>query len=73
MKLPQDQVETIISLGYTAIEARFLYIVATYAGYFTLRHFLSFSGAHRGKRSTSFAQKLLRHGHASMRDYMGTG
>jgi len=73
MKLPQDQVETIMSLGYTAIEARFLYIVATYAGYFTLRHFLSFSGAHRGKRSTSFAQKLLRHGHASMRDYMGTG
>jgi hypothetical protein len=73
MKLPQDQVETIVSLGYTEIEARFLYIVATHAGYFTLRHFLSFSGAHRGKRSTSFAQKLLRHGHASMRDYMGTG
>jgi hypothetical protein len=73
MKLPQDQVETIVSLGYTDIEARFLYIVATHAGYFTLRHFLSFSGAHRGKRSTSFAQKLLRHGHASMRVYMGTG
>jgi hypothetical protein len=73
VKLPQDQIDAIVSLGYTDIEARFLYLVATHAGYFTLRHFLSFSGAHRGKRSTSFAQKLLRHGHASMRDYMGTG
>lgn len=73
MKLPEDQVETIMALGYTEMEARFLYIVATHAGYFTLRQFLSFSGAHRGKRSTSFAQKLLRHGHASIRDYMGAG
>ena len=73
MKLPDDQIETIAALGYTGIEARFLYLVATHSGYFTLRHFLTFSGAHWGKRSTSFAQKLLRHGHASVRDYMGTG
>jgi len=73
MKLPDDQIETIMALGYTVTEARFLYIVATHSGYFTLRHFLAFSGARRGKRSTSFAQKLLRHGHASVRDYMGTG
>jgi hypothetical protein len=73
VKPPEDQIETIRALGYTEIEARFLYIVATHAGYFTLRHFLCFSGAHRGRRSTSFAQKLLRHGHASIRDYMGTG
>jgi hypothetical protein len=70
---PQDQIETIAALGYSEVEARFLYLVATHSGYFTLRHFLGFSGAHRGKRSFSFAQKLLRHGHASMRDYMGTG
>jgi hypothetical protein len=38
-----------------------------------VRQFLTFSGAHRGKRSTSFAQKLLQHGHASIRNYMGTG
>jgi len=73
MNWPEDQIETIGALGYTVTEARFLYLVATHSGYFTLRHFLTFSGAHRGKRSTSFAQKLLRHGHASMRDYMGTG
>jgi hypothetical protein len=73
MKLPEDQIEIIAALGYTRTEAHFLYLVATHSGYFTLRHFLAFSGAHRGKRSTSFAQKLLRHGHASVRDYMGTG
>jgi hypothetical protein len=73
VKLPEDQVETIKALGYTETEARFLYIVATHAGYFTLRQFLSFSGARRGKRSTSFAHKLLRYGHASVRDYMGSG
>jgi hypothetical protein len=73
MNWPQDQIETIAALGYTEVEARFLYLVATHSGYFTLRQFLAFSGAHRGKRSTSFAYKLLRHGHASMRDYLGTG
>lgn len=73
MKMPADQIDSIQGLGYTETEARFLYIVATHAGYFTLRHFLHFAGARRGKRSSSFAQKLLRHGHASIRDYMGTG
>jgi hypothetical protein len=73
MNWPRDQVETIGALGYTGTEARFLYLVATHSGYFTLRHFLMFAGARRGKRSTSFAQKLLRNGHASVRDYMGTG
>ena len=73
MKLPEDQVEMIMALGYTETEARFIYIVATHSGYFTLRHFLLFSGAHRGKRSTAFGQKLLRLGHASIRNYMGAG
>jgi hypothetical protein len=73
MTFPQDEVDAIVALGYTPTEARFLYLVATHSGYFTLRHFLDFAGARRGKRSTSFAQKLLRLGHASVRDYMGTG
>src|SRR6266436_1831131 len=73
MKLPQEQVERIAALGYTEPEARFLYIVATHSGYFTLRHFNAFAGVHRGKRSMAFSQKLLKHAHATMRDYMGTG
>jgi hypothetical protein len=73
MNWSQDQIETIAAMGYTETEARFLYLVATHSGYFTLRQFLAFSGAHYGKRSTHFAQKLLRKGHASMRDYLGAG
>jgi hypothetical protein len=30
------------ALGYTEIEARFLYVVATHSGYFTLHQFLTF-------------------------------
>src|SRR6266481_3881919 len=73
MKIPQEQVERIACLGYTEPEARVLYLVATHSGYFTLRHFNAFAGVHRGKRSMAFAQKLLKHAHATMRDYMGTG
>src|ERR1700719_1831688 len=73
MRLPQDHIERIATLGYTEPEARFLYLVATHSGYFTLRHFNTFAGVHRGKRSMAFAHKLLKHGHANVRDYMGTG
>jgi hypothetical protein len=73
MKLPQEHVERIAALGYTEPEARFLYLVATHSGYFTLRHFNAFAGVQRGKRCMAFAQKLLKHGHATMRDYLGTG
>lgn len=73
MKMPQEQVERIAALGYTDSEARFLYVVATHSGYFTMRHFNSFTGARPGKRSVAFGQKLLKHGHATVRDYMGAG
>ena len=73
MNLRPDQIEQIKELGYTEAEARFIYIVAIHSGYFTLRQFLSFSRAKRGKRSNTFAQKLLKHGHATMRDYMRRG
>ena len=61
MKMPQEHVERIAALGYTEPEARFLYMVATHSGYFTLRHFNAFAGVHRGKRCMAFAQKLLKH------------
>ena len=62
-----------MDFGYTEAEARFLYIVATHSGYFTLRQYLRFTGAHRGKRSSVFARKLLNNGHAAVCDYMGYG
>ena len=73
MKIPENQAGLLTEFGYTEPEAQFLYVVATHSGYFTLRQFLTFTGAHRGKRSTQFARKVLTNGHASVRDYLGYG
>jgi hypothetical protein len=73
MNIQANQIERIKELGYTEAEARFIYIVAIHSGYFTQRQFLNFAQAKRGKRSNAFAHKLLTHGHATMRDYMGAG
>ena len=73
MNLPGAHIERIKDLGYTDSEARFLYIVAVFSGYFTLGHFRVFTGSSYGKRPTSFAQKLLKQGHATIRDYMRRG
>ena len=73
MNLPAAHIERIKDLGYTESEARFLYIVAVFSGYFTLGHFRVFTGSAYGKRPTSFAQKLLKQGHATVRDYLRRG
>jgi hypothetical protein len=73
MNIPHNHVASLVDLGYTEPEAQFLYVVATHSGYFTMRQFLGFTGAHRGKRSTQLARKVLNNGHASVRDYMGYG
>jgi hypothetical protein len=70
MNLPAAHIERIKDLGYTDSEAHFLYIVAVFSGYFTLGYFRAFTGSAYGKRPTSFAQKLLKQGHATVRDYM---
>ena len=36
MKIPDVHIQQIRGLGYTESEARFLYIVAVFSGYFTL-------------------------------------
>jgi len=71
MNLPAAHIERIKDLGYTDSEAHFLYIVAVFSGCFTLGHFRAFTGSAYGKRPTSFAEKLLKQGHATVRDYMG--
>jgi hypothetical protein len=73
MNLPTAHIERIKALGYTESEARFLYLVAVFSGYFTLGHFRGFTGSAYGKRSTCFAQKLLKHGHATVRDDLRRG
>jgi hypothetical protein len=64
MNVSNAHIEGIKSLGYTESEARFLYIVALFSGYFTLGQFRAFTGSSFGKRPTSFAQKLIERGHA---------
>jgi hypothetical protein len=64
MKLPAAHLERIQQLGYTESEARFLYIVAVFSGYFTMRQFRALTGSRCGKRPDRFAQKLVGQGHA---------
>src|SRR5277367_2578454 len=64
MNIAQVHLEALEALGYTEQEARFLYIVATHSGYFTARQFLAFTGAHWGKRTTTFWSKLHGRKHA---------
>src|SRR5271170_1977743 len=64
MNIAPAHLEALKALGYTESEARFLYIVATHSGYFKARQFLAFTGAHRGKRTTSFWNRLQSNGHA---------
>ena len=73
MNFPTNHIERIKEFGYTESEACFLYIVAVHSGYFTLGQFRAFTGAAYGKRPTSFAQKVLKRGHATIRDYMRRG
>jgi hypothetical protein len=73
MKYPAEHIERVKELGYTETEARFLYVVAVHSGYFTPRQFGAFTDTGNAKRFTCFAQKLLKQGHATVRDYMGRG
>src|SRR5208282_3854323 len=64
MNIAPAHLDALQSLGYTEAEARFLYIVVTHSGYFTARQFLAFTGAHWGKRTTTFWSKLHTKKHA---------
>lgn len=69
MNIPTEYTAAIESLGYTPDEARFLYIAATFSGYFVPRQFVAFAGAKWGSRSTNFTRKLESRGHVNWREY----
>jgi len=73
MNFPEEHIERIKELGYSEAEARFLYIVAVHSGYFTLGQFCAFAQISYGQRASSFAQKVLKQGHATVRDYLRRG
>ena len=69
MTFDDQDIAAVQSLGYTADEARFLYLVAIHSGYFVPRQFLTFTGAKWGSRSHNFVSKLERRGHVTWREY----
>ena len=69
MSIPEDKIDKLRAFGYTEVEARFLYLVATHSGYFTVRQFLDFAHAKSGKRNARLVEKLFSWGHASARRY----
>jgi hypothetical protein len=73
MKIADQYLSAIERLGYTRQEAEFLYLAATFSGYFLPRQFVVFAGVKWGKRSTNFTAKLERRGHATWREYTNVG
>jgi hypothetical protein len=69
MNILEDQLAKLLDFGYTEVEARFLYLVATHSGYFTVRQFLDFARAKSGKRNARLVVKLFSLGHASAQRY----
>jgi hypothetical protein len=69
MNVPAQHVDTLVRLGYTPEEARFVYTVAIHSGYFTHRQFLRFADIKRGKHSQKFLDKLLLQKHAAPHAY----
>jgi hypothetical protein len=73
MNFPESSLANLGSLGYTEDEARFLYVVATHSGYFSMRQFLQFTGTKSGDKSMTFSRKLLGKGHATARSFLRNG
>src|SRR6266581_5401482 len=69
MSIPEDKVAKLLDFGYTEVEARFLHLVATHSGYFTVRQFLDFARAKSGKRNARLVEKLFSLGHGSAQRY----
>lgn len=63
MTITQEHLAVLRDLGYTEQEARFVYLVATHSGYFTLQQYLDFTGTTKGRSVHEFTEKStqLRH------------
>jgi len=69
MSIQESQLVPLLAFGFTEVEARFLYLVATHSGYFTVRQFLEFANAKSGKRNARLVEKLFALGHVSAQRY----
>jgi hypothetical protein len=66
MNIEPESVVAMQGYGYTRIQAEFLCLVATHAGYFTQRQFLGFAHA---KKASRFTERILRLHHARTTRY----
>src|SRR5260370_3822145 len=69
MSFQEDHLARLRDFGYTEVEARFLYLVATHAGYFTIRQFLDFAHPRSGKRNAQLVERLFSLGHGTAQRY----
>jgi len=69
MPISPAELDPLRSFGYTEVESRFLHLVATHSGYFTVRQFLDFAHAKSGKRNAHLIEKLFSQGHATAQRY----
>ena len=56
MKIVEEHIFALETLGYTEEESRFLYIVATHSGYFVPRQFAAFDAPSQEKGSPPFTR-----------------
>ncbi|PYU01278.1 MAG: hypothetical protein DMG38_04475 [Acidobacteria bacterium] len=73
MKIVEEHIFALETLGYTEEESRFLYIVATHSGYFVPRQFAAFDAPSQEKGSPPFTERLKKRGHATWREYQNVG
>src|SRR5215813_5991821 len=57
------RIQELKTIGYTDLEARFLWLVALHSGVFFRRHFMHFGDLKSGKRVDTFLKKLLSNRH----------
>jgi hypothetical protein len=67
MNIDPEHIDALVALGYDELEARFVYLVATHSGFFTLEQFADFLGPVKGRPATRFTDKLIqrKHGRAT--------
>jgi hypothetical protein len=63
MTWDQAALERVQALGYSALQASFLWLVALHSGLFLRRQYLQFAGISSGKHATEFLKKLVESRH----------
>jgi hypothetical protein len=69
MNIDPEHLDALAALGYDSCEARFLYLVATHSGFFTLQQFGDFVSPGKRGPAFRFTQKLIQQKHARATEF----